>query len=408
MGGASGLIAASLERVVRARHLPAREGVAARTLSRADLIAQVRAHVQRDVPRDVVRAQGDVLLALGLIPIGYKFEQGIFELLEAQLAGYYEPSDKTMYLAGDLNANDADATLAHELVHALQDQHYDIGSRLHYQPEGGDVSSAIQSLAEGDATSAMIDVLAEGHGTALDVPEEAVLGQMRKDSLAATGQVPRVLKSSLTAPYLDGLRFVHAQRRRGGWAAVDRVWNHLPISTEQILHPEKYESFEAPVAIAPLTNQVLDGGFHVVFTDVGGEQNLRVTFEEWGDRRQAAAAAAGWGGDRVSLLARERGGSEERLVVWRIRFDGAGAACPEAKEAFRLVAQGVLGPRKKPNDSLACRLRADLGPLAVGRQACDVLIVGGPYGSSGTTRQSKATCPQVEAWIRNELREAPR
>ena len=63
-----------------------------------------------------------------------------------------------MYLASDLQDRAADATLAHELVHALQDQYYDLGPRLSYQPEANDRESAVQALAEGDATSAMMDL----------------------------------------------------------------------------------------------------------------------------------------------------------------------------------------------------------------------------------------------------------
>ncbi|HEU4532888.1 MAG TPA: hypothetical protein VFS00_02175, partial [Polyangiaceae bacterium] len=240
---AEALVDAMLARVTRARRLAGKGAVRSRVLERKALIGQVRKRVETDVPADVVRAQGEVLVALGLIPPEYDYEAGVYELLEAQLAGYYEPSDQTMYLAGDLEGEDADATLAHELVHALQDQHFDLAPRLTYRDDGGDPAAATQALAEGDAMSAMFDVLLEGRATALDMPEHVLSMQMRTSQMLMprAQSVPSLLRASLIAPYLDGLLFANALRRRGGWAAVDRAWRRPPATTEQLLHPDKYE-----------------------------------------------------------------------------------------------------------------------------------------------------------------------
>ena len=83
----------------------------------------------------------------------------MMKLLEAQLEGFYEPKNGTMYLASDLKGPQAQATLAHELVHALQDQKWDLRKRSDYKPGRGDESMALACLAEGDATSLMLDFL---------------------------------------------------------------------------------------------------------------------------------------------------------------------------------------------------------------------------------------------------------
>ena len=99
-------------------------------LDRAALIDSVKQHVAREVPRDVIHDQGELLVGFGMVPPDFDYEEGAFKLLESQLAGFYEPHDKRMYLASDLQDRVADATLAHELVHALQDQYYDLSARL--------------------------------------------------------------------------------------------------------------------------------------------------------------------------------------------------------------------------------------------------------------------------------------
>src|SRR5262249_124592 len=137
-------VAEFLARVAVVRHLQPRSAVQARVLERSALIDSVRQHVAREVPRDVIRNQGELLVGFGMVPPDFDYEEGAFRLLEAQLAGFYEPHDKRMYLASDLQGRAADATLAHELVHALQDQYYDLGARLSYQPEANDRESAVQ------------------------------------------------------------------------------------------------------------------------------------------------------------------------------------------------------------------------------------------------------------------------
>ena len=394
------LVAKMLAKVERARQLPSKHPVASRTMARAALIAQVRAHTKDEVPPDAVRGQGELLVAYGLIPPTYDYEKGVFDLLEQQLAGYYEPADKHMYLAGDLGGADADATLAHELVHALQDQHYELGPQIAYHDDAGDRSGAVHALAEGDAMSAMMDVLfAEKGMTALDVPDDALAMQMRAQVLLSgvAKDVPPVLQTSLVAPYIDGIAFVSKLRRRGGWKEVDRVWHAPPTTTEQLLHLDKYDAHEPPLAVPAASVGALGGGFRVLYTDLFGEQSLRLALEEWGRRKEAEAIAAGWGGDRASLLVRDKGGVEERFASWFVRWDES--ACTKAKRAFAFVGRGVAPGIRQDRVSFVCRERTDLGPIAVAWAGCNLLLTGGPFTrKSGGTAEARSSCAEVEPW----------
>jgi len=279
-------VADFLARVAAVRNLPPRASVQARVLDRAALIESVRQHVGREVPSDVIHNQGELLVGLGMVPPDFDYEEGAFKLLETQLAGFYEPHDKRMYLASDLEDRVADATLAHELVHALQDQYYDLGARLSYQPEANDRESAIQALAEGDATSAMMDLmLAEGGRRSTDIPDEVFAAEV-ESSMTSTpdgASVPRVLRASLVAPYVDGVTFVNALRRRGlskrgaaggGWEAVDEAWRSPPTTTEQLLHLDKYDAREPPEALPTPTSP--PGSWTMLYDDAFGEEGLRI------------------------------------------------------------------------------------------------------------------------------------
>ena len=153
------LIARMLKRVERARGVSATGPVPGVVLSRDRLLARVKEHLAAELPPEAIRNEGLALQLFGFVPTTFDYEGAEYDLLQDQLAGYYEPADRTMYMASDLGQTEAEATLAHELVHALQDQKWDLATRCKYHPGEGDRSEAVSALAEGDATSAMFDVL---------------------------------------------------------------------------------------------------------------------------------------------------------------------------------------------------------------------------------------------------------
>jgi len=433
-GNAQRKVADFLVRVAEARRLQPRSPVEGKELDRAALIASVRAHVAREVPPEVIRNQGELLLGLGLVPPDYDYEEGTFRLLEAQLAGFYEYRDKKMYLASDLDAASADLALAHELVHALQDQKYDLGSRMAYQPEGNDRESAFQALAEGDATSAMMDVMAPEHRLAVEMPDDLFVAGIEgsMSASAANEATPRVLRASLIAPYVDGVLFVHALRRRGiarhgadpsGWSEVDRVWKSPPETTEQLLHIDKYDAREPAEPVGPVAPPA-ERGWSTFYEDVFGEQGLRISAEQWMPKKIAALVAEGWGGDRLAVFRYQSpegasiGSSEVPMtgrarvppgayaVAWHIRFDaGRPDVDGEARQAFKALAD-ALRPRREPEGNTLCVERGALGPLAVVRSGRELALAAGPYTRGVSHVGAGAICTQTVRWAADILRKS--
>lgn len=356
-----------LATVARARGLPVKRDVPGRVLDRAGILARIREHVAREIPPDVLTYQGESLAALELIPADYDFLAGTYRLLQGRIAGFYEPADGTMYLVDDLDEAEANETLAHELVHALQDQSYDLGKLLAYRAGDSDRLAAVHSLIEGDATSAMLDVVA---GTAFAI-DEAMLRKLVAISTAMStvGDTPRALQESLSVPYTDGFGFVQRLRKAGGWPRVDAIWRALPESTEQLLHPEKLASREPPIAVPAPPVDALGPDFKAVFDDVMGEQGLRIAFADYAHRELATAAAAGWGGDRFVVARRAHPmtpGLAEYGLAWRLRFDTAA----DAKEAAK-VFEARFGR--------GCKVRPAMGPVSWAQQGADVALVAGPW-----------------------------
>ncbi|WP_437688405.1 hypothetical protein [Sorangium sp. So ce176] len=381
-------VARVLALVAKARGLPVLRDVRSRVLARGEILERVRAHVEREIPEGVLDHQREVLAALELIPADYDFTAGMYRLLEGRIAGFYEPDDQTMYLVDDLSESEAEETLAHELVHALQDQSFSLGKLLDYKAGDSDRLAATHALVEGEAMSAMFDVLV---GSAFQV-DESMLRKLvaMSTALSSVGDTPLVLQESLGAPYTDGFEFVQALRRDGGWASVDAVWRALPETTEQLLHPDKLAAREPAVEVAVPTAAALGPGFRVVFDDVMGEQALRIAFAAYAHRDAAIGAAAGWGGDRFAVARRDDAQDPTRrefALAWRLRFDSAG----DAAEAGKLIERRF---------GKACQRRAGLGPIAWTARGSDVAIVAGPYERRGGGEVSAVgTCAGAKAWL---------
>ncbi len=388
-----------LARVQSARGLQATRAVPGKILARATLIQRVKDHLARELPPEAIVDEGIGLQLLGFVPPRVDYEAAELGLLQAQLAGYYEPADGTMYMAGDLGHDEATATLAHELVHALQDQHWGLEERSKYHPGQGDRAEAFSALAEGDATSAMFDVmfasLAPGsRKTALDLSDELIIAGVREGMGAASANAPGVMLSSLAAPYVYGTLFVNALRRRGGWEAVNAAWADPPTTGEQILHLEKWLAREGPLPVPAPSSAALGRGWTVLDDDSEGEIGTRVAFEEWMNPPVAAELSTGWGGDRAILLGR----GPHAALAWRLRYD-PGEGHPA--RAFAAIANG-LGA-KPSSEPWACVERRDRGPIAIARSGDDLLLVMGPADTRTPGWASAGDCALARSWAREIL-----
>lgn len=386
-------VEAALAETSRARELPAKGSVRAVVLARSEMAERVRRSVEKEVPPDVIQGEADVLMAFGLVPSSFDYLASVTSLLGAELAGFYEPETKTMFLSSELRGAERATTLAHELVHALQDQYYGLTQLLDYEGDQSDRMGAVHALAEGDATSAMLDqVLAPQHRHATDLSDELVGLQVRSAAAMSSAgtDVPAVLTRSLIAPYTDGISFVHALRRRGGWKEVDAAWREPPVTTEQLLHLEKFLARE-PAVVIPAPPAPAGSRLSRVHTDVFGEQSLRIVFEEWVPRRAAVEAAAGWAGDRVAVF---REGALVASVLW-VRYDDEASATRGA-DAFLRGGQQQGAGRRRGNGG--CFERPTRGPFEIRRRARDIVIVAGPFRRVGGATESAGVCGDAEKW----------
>jgi hypothetical protein len=287
--------------------------------------AKSREQIKESVIRDMdesnspeeVEGSAKTMKKLGLVSKDFKLRDYIIALLAEQVAGYYDPKTQYFYLASWIPLAEQKTVIAHELCHALQDQHFNL-RRFEKWPQGdSDAETAAHALAEGEATIVMYQYDFAEKGIPFDVRKLPPLTELllaeggdsddRKFPLLA--KAPNVLKESLQFPYFYGAGFVQELLKRGSWPRLNEAYKALPASTEQIIHPDKYILNEKPVKIelADLSS-VLGSSWKSVDGDVNGEFGYQIILTEFVNKRTATGAAEGWGGDRYATYENKQTG----------------------------------------------------------------------------------------------------
>ena len=309
-----------LDAVARERGLAPTEDVLPQFMTREELEATLVEDLEENA-EDILHAEL-VYKMLGLMTQDSDLYQLLLDLYTEQVAGFYDSETEELFLiAGakdDLSALD-EITLAHEFTHALQQQHFDIDAMLEAVEDNSDASTALRALVEGDASVAQFQYLIAQLARERQI--EALTGSRNVDS-SAFDSAPYILRQSLVFPYDGGADFVTAlQATAVGWDDVDDAYSNPPASTEQVLHPPKYLSGEAPVEVSlPDIAVALGEDWEVVYSDVMGEFFIRTYLETRTTASAAADAAAGWGGDRFALL---QGPGDEYALVSNLEWDTA-------------------------------------------------------------------------------------
>jgi len=340
-----------LKTVSRMRELEIKTPVKSAFKTRDEIEQSVIRDLDESTPLADFNASQKTLAKLGLVPSGFQLRDYVVKLLREQVAGFYEPKTKEFYLAAWLPLAEQKKVMAHELVHALQDQHFNL-RRFEKWPKGdSDAELAAHALVEGEATLVMIlyDLEEQGlHG--IDVTKLGSLTERLLDNDAEANDpnypvlsaAPRVLRENLQFPYVYGAGFTQAVLKNGSWRGLNEVYTTLPASTEQIMHPQKYLAHEMPVKIALADfASTLGKNWHRADEDVNGEFRYFVILSEFLPKAVARLAAAGWGGDRYAFYENKATGASAlvQYTTWDTPGDAReffAAYCERTEQRYRL------------------------------------------------------------------------
>ena len=298
-----------LTRVAEIRGLDPLKTITPKFMTREQLESTLREDLDED--RDDILNSQELLEIMGMIPQDADLYQMLLSLFTEQVVGFYDPETEELYVIkgiDELTPLD-ELTLAHEYAHALQQQHFDIHSLAEKLADDSEAEAALSALIEGDATAVQAGYMF----TYLTSQERQEVFDSSGDSPIFDAS-PYILRQSLLFPYNQGTTLVNALLLSGQWQAINNAYREAPVSTEQVLHPEKYLEGEIPVAVSlPDVAAALGQGWEVVYDDVMGEFFLKTYLETRTGADRASRAAAGWGGDRFNLLVGPQG--EQALVV---------------------------------------------------------------------------------------------
>ena len=257
-----------------------------------------------------------VLKKFGLLDRDFHLRPFLLELLKEQIAGYYDPKTKTVYILNWVDPETQKPVLVHELTHALQDQRVHLETWSDQTPEDvshtasedndhiarDEMDTARDAVTEGQAMAVFVNYELRPSGRTLLTDPELV--QKLEDQMSSTSdspvlaRAPLLLSQSLIFPYQDGLGFIHdLWMDKGRNAAFAGTLDHPPSSSWQIINPRYYEQKrQPPIPILPDIHPLVDARYRPI--DIGqiGQLDLRILATLYGGPSAARALSSAWNG----------------------------------------------------------------------------------------------------------------
>ncbi len=383
------------------RKLPFRHEVKRDVTARENLQALLVKEIDQEMTPAQFHANEVGMKALGLLAPDIDLKSVMVKVYAEEIAAFYDTRTKTMHLikepeerakkaptflerlmgkTGGFDKDENKTVIAHELTHALADQNFDLDAMQKAAKDDDDRSLALSALIEGEATLTMIGAqMNDWSGTdvrkipaaTLDRTFNFLMPLMPMTGGKSLREAPVILSETMLFPYLRGLVFCARLTNDGGWDALDRAYRQPPLSTEQVIHPEKYSALPDPPTAIDLGILDAGRGWKEAGRNVVGEMQIAVLLRGHGGK----VAAAGWDGDQYAVFE----GAQGRLgLVWLTNWDRAEDA-REFHDGYSRFQTSKLGKGVGQPDAYPDALRRPHREtvFAVERRGLDVAVVEG-------------------------------
>jgi hypothetical protein len=267
----------------------------------------------KDVAKpEEIRAEELTLKKFGLVPPDFDLAKNTVDLLTEQAAAFYDYDKKKLFITDSTPSDTREPVLAHELAHAIADQNYDLARFIRQGRKSDDGSTARLAVMEGQATWLMSEFLARKIGQTLkDSP--TLLTMMSSVNDGRSGQYPvfdnspLYLRLSLVFPYTKGMLFQNAVYDKDGPNGFAEVFRNPPVSTQQIMHPEKYFNGVKPTE-PELPDPHLPKSYRSLVGGTLGELEHSVMLEQFSGKERAEQLAPHWRGCSFALMENKKAG----------------------------------------------------------------------------------------------------
>ncbi len=327
-------------------------------ISEKELRAISDRELDKEFPGSKLLSYEELLAWLDMVPPHTDLKSVYARYLVDQVAGLYDSDTKEMCIPSfpggaasptkkaaekkleAISAKLDDIVLAHEFTHALEDQYWPLDDpKDHDFKASTDRGTAHDFVAEGSATREMIEAIPAQwghespdsyfllwnliHSGLGELALNYALSEVWKSPDAVVEGVPETLARTEAMPYSYGYSFCTYVMRRWGLDGLDYIYDHPPVSSEQVMHPSKsWEWRDFPVQIN--LPETLPGGWKQASLDSVGEAGMGVLFGcQFKSLNRGLEVGRGWDGDHVALY-EGRGG--HRLLLWASSWDTTNAA----------------------------------------------------------------------------------
>jgi hypothetical protein len=296
--------------------LPIKSDVKHQVTSRAEVESYLKKKFEEDQSSKRLQEGEIVLKKFGLLDRDFSLKPFLLALLKEQIEAYYDSKTKTVYMLDWVDIEDQKPVLAHELTHALQDQHSGLEKWNDQTPEEVSLNSpedtdhlardemdtAREAVVEGQATAVMMDYILKPMGKSLvkdpevlDLVKQQMNGSENSPILA---RAPLLLSESLLFPYREGLSFEQdIWMDQGQTAAFAGAMDRPPTSSWEIINPLEYEKKHVPtVPLLPDIHPLVDKLYKPY--DIGqiGQLDLHILAELYGGDDAARDLTPAWNG----------------------------------------------------------------------------------------------------------------
>lgn len=275
--------------------------------------SEVEDMIQSELENELTVTDEKVLRKFGFIKQGEDILSRLTSLYGEQVQGMYdeETGQMIMIKGVPLTGNIQRMFLIHELTHALQDQHFNL-KNLPLESDNEDNALACLALVEGDATLVMFEYY-KRHLRIFNIFWDLV-SYLSVDQTQLYSS-PYYIRENLIFPYKWGVKFMMSIYAKNGWQGIDLLYKDPPVSTEQIIHPEKYPE-EKPVDI-DIDEIVPD--WELIDSNTMGEFNIRLLLSIYLGEYEGVPPSSGWGGDKWQVW--EDPNTKKLKVIWYTIWD---------------------------------------------------------------------------------------
>ncbi|MCH8320990.1 MAG: hypothetical protein IH790_08550 [Acidobacteria bacterium] len=267
-------------------------------------------------PPSQVELEKKALVKLGLIPHSFALDEFLRRISLLSTVSFYDPKTKALYIDDSLTGlNDGEVedeivvSLVMNLVHALQDRHFNLTPYTIKVEGNDDASMARLALVLGDALAVLVDysvssqLLSPAQVSDVDLSfRQEIESQLGED-------VPEALREINVFPAVSGFKFMRSFRKWNSLEDANRLYSDFPRSTEQFMHPEKYlaQRDDPTIVESQYPPDFLSVPWKSIYTNVLGEFSLYLVLNRFIERHKAVRATQGWDGDRLELFEHPNG-----------------------------------------------------------------------------------------------------